>query len=489
MDRMNNSEFEDQENVTGVKLPFKLTAIFDSKGSTCNIYKAKVFGKWIIIKELKEQYASNVKFIELFKKEQELGVTLNHPNLPRYEILAEQISDKNWVAMEFIEGDTLADFIKSHPTYFEDADYVEKFIKETASAIRYLHSRQILHLDIKPDNILITKIGNNVKLIDLGFCHSDVFQGTEGLTIGFESPERKLGIRSETDDYYGLGKLIEFLRINTPKFPLRKFKGIERDLLSDNPAERTKAFNQIEKRPKADNKRQIWYAAIFFGTLLVFGFIAYLALSNHGGIPANQDGHLIEKPESAISNSDNDSHLDEGRELQNVNEWNEDNKIVTPESKLAVDNALNNSGSNSRLEDKGDLPNVKGRKEENKTVTPEVNNDPSNRKRIIYRLKDLKKDIQSNLKTIFTPIGNRIRDNIRKGDYSEREYNDLNKEIREAIHKGMQIEAYIEKYPDLDSDVIADTVGSEMQATEGPLWLADWKIYEKEFNLRQAQAK
>jgi serine/threonine-protein kinase len=76
----------------------------------------------------------------------------------------------------------------------------------------YLHSHQVLHLDLKPDNILLTHINDDVKLIDLGFCYTDTFADTQGHTNAFAAPEQKEGgavdVRS---DIYAFGKILELL--------------------------------------------------------------------------------------------------------------------------------------------------------------------------------------------------------------------------------------------------------------------------------------
>lgn len=454
--KMKNSGFEDRDDWAGAEMPFRLTAVYANTGSTCNLYKARVYGKWILIKELKERYRNDVRFVEAFKKEQELGVTLNHPNLPRYEILAQLTSEKNWVVMEFIEGYTLPDFIKAHPYYFKDEVNVKKFVEETASAIRYLHSRQILHLDIKPDNILITNIGNNVKLIDLGFCHTDVFQGTEGLTKGFESPERNLGIRNEAEDYYGLGKLLEFLRINNPAFPSKKFKATERGLLSVNPVERKNAFLKIEKRPKEGRRSRIWFGVIFSLILLCIGFMAYRLSFEHDEVAATQDSRKLEQPNNSEIISNEEPVLREGRSTP-------DNKQIKKEqNEIAATDVQ---------------------------IRPADDKSPSSRKSNLSELEDLKKEVQANLRIIFQPLGARIRESVRKGNYGEAEYKELDRQVRKAIHQAMQTEEYEEKYSGLSSGVIADVVASEMQASENALWQDDWNIYEKEFRLRQSRAK
>lgn len=445
---MKNSEFENTDNFIKDALPFELIALYENNGSTCNIYKTRIFGKWLLIKELKDAYRDDERFIEAFRKEQELGVKLNHPNLPRYEILSDLSIDKNWVVMEFIEGDCLPDFIKSNPDYFENQAHIDKFMNEAAAAIEYLHSSQILHLDIKPQNIIITKIGRNVKLIDLGFCHSDAFQGTEGLTPGFQSPERNKGITCEADDFFGLGKLLEYIRINTPQFPVRKFKDLENDLLSHNLNKRKRRFNEIGKRNKSENPNIKSILFICLTVLIVSVLISGLLFYNQGKQVFGESPRLTENPHDTL-------------------EYKTDNMDKETDKNIKKDN--DNEGDSKK----------------DRNLNPEFvavpNSEAADKDNDISRIEDLRRDIRSNLNETFHPIGNRIREKIRMKDYRESEYNELDRQIREGIHNATQIDRYQEKYPELSSNQIADLVAAEMQATEKNLWMVDWKLYKKEY--------
>ena len=81
-------------------------------------------------------------------------------------------------------------------------------------ALGYLHSHQVLHLDLKPDNILFTRINDDVKLIDLGCCYTDSFPDTQGYTSEFAAPEQLSIIHcplSIQTDIYAFGKILDLL--------------------------------------------------------------------------------------------------------------------------------------------------------------------------------------------------------------------------------------------------------------------------------------
>ena len=134
----------------------------DTNGATCDTYRVKLYGKLHFLKRLKPQYAGDIRYQEAFRKEFETGYRLEHPNIVRYLSLSD-----DGILMEYVDGETLSQRLSRHPDYFESKKNTEKFLRQLLDAVACLHSHQVLHLDLKPDNILLTRINSDVKLIDL----------------------------------------------------------------------------------------------------------------------------------------------------------------------------------------------------------------------------------------------------------------------------------------------------------------------------------
>ena len=198
---MESSQFSDNQS------RFDAIEQMESQGATCDTFRVKVYGKLHFLKRLKAEYAGDIRYQEVLRKEFETGYRLEHPNLVRYLSL-----DKDSILMEYVEGETLSQRLAKNPDYFNGQKHTEKFVRQLLGVLDYLHSHQVLHLDLKPDNILLTHINDDVKLIDLGFCYTDTFADTQGHTNAFAAPEQKEGgavdVRS---DIYAFGRILELL--------------------------------------------------------------------------------------------------------------------------------------------------------------------------------------------------------------------------------------------------------------------------------------
>ena len=197
---MESSRFSDEQP------RFESMEPVDSNGATCDTFRVKLYGKLHFLKRLKPAFANDIRYQEAFQKEFETGYRLEHPNLVRYVSLSDE-----GILMEYVDGETLKQRIDSHPEYFNKKNS-EKLLRQLLDAVDYLHKHQVLHLDLKPDNIMLTRIGNDVKLVDLGFCYTDTFVDTQGRTDRFAAPEQlTVGIVDERTDIYALGRIIEQL--------------------------------------------------------------------------------------------------------------------------------------------------------------------------------------------------------------------------------------------------------------------------------------
>ena len=198
---MDSSQFTDSQR------SYESLEPLDTQGATCDTFRVKLYGKLHFLKCLKPEFANDIRHQEAFRKEFETGYRLEHPNLVRYISMSD-----DGILMEYIDGETLTQHLVNHPDYFKDRKNTDKFLRQLLDVVGFLHSHQVLHLDLKPDNILLTHINNNVKLIDLGCCYTDTFSDTQGRTNRYAAPEQKacesVDVRT---DIYAIGKILELL--------------------------------------------------------------------------------------------------------------------------------------------------------------------------------------------------------------------------------------------------------------------------------------
>ena len=191
----------------------------ERSGSTCLCYMVRYQGKRYLMKRLRREYADNPRYQELFRKEFETGQRLSHEHLVKFVSMGEDV-DGCYIIMEYIDGDTLGERMLQNPAFFSDPKRVERLFSQLLDCLGYLHHHQVLHLDLKPDNIMLTRISDVVKLIDLGFCYSDSYDlsmGRNGLYSAPEQNEGKIESINVGTDLYAVGLLLRDVCLLYPK--------------------------------------------------------------------------------------------------------------------------------------------------------------------------------------------------------------------------------------------------------------------------------
>lgn len=156
---------------------------------------------------------------DILVKEARMLQQCRHPSIPIiYDIM--EFDTHTYLIEEFIEGETLTQYIQRRRSLSDSL--LLNYSTQLCDILQYLHhpARNILHLDIKPDNILISD--HRVKLVDFGsaICRSEQKSEYVFGTPGYCAPEQKnAGELSPATDLYGLGKCMEYLMYHTKKVP------------------------------------------------------------------------------------------------------------------------------------------------------------------------------------------------------------------------------------------------------------------------------
>lgn len=195
-----------------------------AEGGTAKVYKAVDLrsGFLVAIKELKTRHLKNSILRKKFKDvETQLYLYMQHPNIPKLVDFLEPLhSDSLFLVMEYVEGITLEDFIYKKIGLIPEERALPIFI-EILNTVGYIHDNNILHLDIKSNNVMLLPNGK-VKLIDLGIASrlGDLSANTGYGTPPYMPPEQsEKGTLGRYTDIFALGVLLfEMLTGRLPFF-------------------------------------------------------------------------------------------------------------------------------------------------------------------------------------------------------------------------------------------------------------------------------
>ena len=179
-------------------------------GGMADVYKGKdhKLNRFVAIKVLKSTYRSDETFIKKFLSEAQAAAGLMHPNVVNvYDV--GQDRGLYYMVMELVEGITLKDYIEKKGKL--SAKETISISIQMVTGIQAAHNCHIIHRDIKPQNIIISKDGK-VKVTDFGIARATTSTATQAVTttvmgsVHYTSPEQaRGGIVDEKSDIYSAG--------------------------------------------------------------------------------------------------------------------------------------------------------------------------------------------------------------------------------------------------------------------------------------------
>lgn len=313
-------------------------------GGMGEVWKAhdENLNKPVAIKILRPELAGQKLFLSRLEYESKNARQVRHPNLAHIFNSGEQ-DGLGWIAMEMVVGEPLTTILEKHPVV--EPKFILSVLYQACGALAAVHKAGIIHRDIKPGNILITKEGV-VKLSDFGISKAvdQVTLTAEGMVMGtaqYLSPEQAIGKpASAAGDLYALGVItyealignrpftgekpvdIAFAHVNSPipvlpasvPEPLQR---LIRKLLQKDPRER---WNDAELLQKEIVK--IWYEV---------NQIPYHEWADTGiqPVPPPTDKPVAKQPVGFSGGTQHNSQPENPRQPQGIRERRPDSQIIT----------------------------------------------------------------------------------------------------------------------------------------------------------------
>ncbi len=189
------------------------------EGGMGKVFKAEhtTMDRVVALKLLPVELTSKADAVARFRREVHMAASLHHPNIvTAYD--ADQVSNRHFLVMEYVEGNSLYDWLKQHGRL--PIDWACECIRQAALGLEYAHRKGVVHRDIKPNNLLVVAADTSgvpaLKILDMGLARSaseqqiseEITQSDQVLgTPDYISPEQADDSRSADarSDIYSLG--------------------------------------------------------------------------------------------------------------------------------------------------------------------------------------------------------------------------------------------------------------------------------------------
>ena len=261
-----------------------------SEGRVFRLFKARYGTKYVI---LKTTHIHDAMHSEILRREYEMGKTLSHACIVSTLAFEENTPVGPAIVLEYIEGVTLGEYYsrslslsKCPRNTSTSVTKKQHLLHDILDGVDYLHHRGILHNDIKPDNILINKLGH-ARIIDFGLSSSydSIYTGVIGGSEGFTAPEilhpsvtepvevpeatnsNKTERYKASSDIYSLGLIIQLLFGNKYQKIVKKCTMIE-------PEARYQSIGELKRALFV--KRALPWAVCAGILVLIIAFFAFL---------------------------------------------------------------------------------------------------------------------------------------------------------------------------------------------------------------------
>ncbi len=180
----------------------------------------------VAVKVLPPDKAKDKLTLERFNREARAAAALDHPNIVRLHDIS-QGNGVHFLVMEYVEGTDLQSLMgQTGPLHYAQA---AQYVAQAAAGLHHAHEKGFIHRDVKPANLMLTKVGGGIKILDMGLARSftdskdaltaNLAEGDIAGTVDYLSPEQAMNQPlDERSDIYSLGATFYSLVAGHPPF-------------------------------------------------------------------------------------------------------------------------------------------------------------------------------------------------------------------------------------------------------------------------------
>ena len=285
------------------------------------LYLAERAGKRFVLKT-----AAGAKGLEMLKREYGLSIGLSHPSLAYVFTWEDDSPVGPCIVQEYIDGRSLRQWLGEKPSLKER----RRVFAQLLDVVEYLHNKGVIHNDLTPENLLVSRADDSLKLIDLGFADNDSYLSHSlGGTRGYASPELLTGLEVDArSDIYSIGRLLQDI------FPGR-YRRIGRRCLNEQSGKRYASVPALKKALK----RRLWPLWAVLGLCVFIGLAVYATRPDDLDIAKEKVESVYERAIPAFREALGEAHSSQ----EVIGAWNaflEEQKVVNFDIPAAAPEAI-----------------------------------------------------------------------------------------------------------------------------------------------------
>ena len=247
------------------------------------VAKAKRYGRWWLLKGLRQELACESVYSQMLRKELEVVMKLQHPCIPTAIGLEHVENIGECIVMEYVDGVTLTEWLSEK----HERKVCRRIAMKLVEVVAYIHMNGVVHRDLKPDNILIARNGKTVHVIDFGLADTDshaVLKQPAG-TLRYMSPEQATtAVADVRNDIYSLGIIFNKMNLGYSSIVNKCLRPIDN---------RYQNIDALLDDMRLCNRKLRWYAYI----ILVCIVMVLLAVVIMLGIRDNNMRQMVAESE------------------------------------------------------------------------------------------------------------------------------------------------------------------------------------------------